>query len=65
MPDELVYEFTRLAYSDGAIRKVDMAFKGANLNRANPLEGNIGPLHPGAAKFWNELGIKVPATALK
>jgi len=42
-----------------------MAFKGANLNRGNPLEGNIGPLHPGAAKFWNELGIKVPDAALK
>jgi TRAP-type uncharacterized transport system substrate-binding protein len=65
VPDELVYEFTRLAYSDGAVRKVDMAFKGANLNRGNPLEGNIGPLHPGAAKFWNELGVKVPAAALK
>ena len=30
-----------------------------------PLEGNIGPLHPGAAKFWNELNVKVPDAALK
>ena len=65
VPEELVYEFTRLAYSDGAISKVNMAFKGANLNRGNPLEGNIGPLHPGAAKFWNELNVKVPDAALK
>jgi uncharacterized protein len=65
VPDELVYEFTRLAYSDGAVSKVNMAFKGANLNRGNPLEGNIGPLHPGAAKFWNELNVKVPDAALK
>ncbi|MCL4744153.1 MAG: TAXI family TRAP transporter solute-binding subunit [Burkholderiaceae bacterium] len=65
VPNEIVYEFTRLAYSDGAISKVGMAFKGSNLNRANPLEGNIGPVHPGAAKFWNELGVKVPAAALK
>ncbi len=60
-----MYEFTRLAYSDGAVSKVNMAFKGANLNRGNPLEGNIGPLHPGAAKFWNELNVKVPDAALK
>ena len=45
------------------------AFTGANLEKAgyrgNPLEGNIGPLHPGAAKFWNELNVKVPDAALK
>jgi TRAP-type uncharacterized transport system substrate-binding protein len=42
-----------------------MAFKGANLNRADPLTGNIGPVHPGAAKFWKEIGVAVPAPVLK
>lgn len=65
VPDDLVYEFTRLAYSDGAVRKVEMAFKGSNLNRSNPLEGNIGPLHPGAARYWKELGVVLPEPALK
>ncbi|MBN8479241.1 MAG: TAXI family TRAP transporter solute-binding subunit [Burkholderiales bacterium] len=65
VPDDLVYEFSRLAYSDGAVTKVDMAFKGANLNRTHPLDGNIGPVHPGAAKFWTELGLKVPDAVLK
>lgn len=65
VPDDLVYEFTRLAYSEGAVQKVSMAFKGSNLNRADPLAGNIGPVHPGAAKFWREIGVKVPATVLK
>lgn len=65
VPDDLVYEFTRLAYSEGAIRKVEMAFKGSNLDRVHPLDGNIGPVHPGAAKFWSEVGVKVPDAVLK
>ena len=65
VPDDIVYEFTRLAYSDGCIKSVSMAFKGHNLNRTNPLQGNIGPVHPGAAKFWKEIGVTVPPPILK
>lgn len=65
VPEDLVYEFTKLAYSDGAIQKVEMAFKGSNLNRANPLEGNIGPVHPGAVRYWKELGVAIPEPALR
>lgn len=65
VPDAVVYEFTKLAYSEDNIKQVNMAFKGANLNRADPLTGNIGPVHPGAAKFWKEIGVAVPAPVLK
>lgn len=65
VPDAVVYEFTRLAYSEDNIKQVNMAFKGANLNRADPLTGNIAPVHPGAAKFWKEIGVKVPEPVLK
>ena len=65
VPDEIVYEFTKLAYSDECIKAVTMAFKGHNLNRKNPFEGNIGPAHPGAAKFWKEVGVQIPAPVLK
>ncbi len=65
LPDDIVYEFTRIAYSDGCIKSVTMAFKGNNLNRKTPLMGNIGPLHPGAARFWKEVGLKVPEPVLK
>jgi TRAP transporter TAXI family solute receptor len=65
VPDQVVYEFTKLAYSDGAIKSVTMAFKGHNLNRKDPFEGNIGPVHPGAAKFWKEVGVQVPEPVLK
>lgn len=65
VPDAVVYEFTKLAYSDDAVRQVNMAFAGANLNRKDPLTGNIGPVHPGAAKFWKEIGVAVPEPMLK
>ncbi len=65
VPDAVVYEFTKLAYSEDNIKQVNMAFKGANLNRADPLGGNIAPVHPGAAKFWKEIGVKYPEPTLK
>ncbi|MDI7258339.1 MAG: TAXI family TRAP transporter solute-binding subunit [Thermodesulfobacteriota bacterium] len=65
LPEDLVYEFTKLAYSDEAIKAVTMVFKGHNLNRKDPFEGNIGPIHPGAAKFWKEVGVHIPEPVLK
>jgi TRAP transporter TAXI family solute receptor len=65
VPDDVVYEFTKLTYSDEAIKWVTAAFKGHNLNRTSPLDGNIGPLHPGAARFWKEVGVKIPDPVLK
>lgn len=65
VPDDIVYEFTRLAYSDGSIKALDMTFKGHNLNRKDPLVGNIGPIHPGALKFWREVHAKIPEPLLK
>ena len=64
VPDDIVYEFTRLAYSDGCIKAVSMATKGHNLNREDPLLGNIGPVHPGAEKFWKEIGLTIPEPKL-
>ena len=63
--DDVVYEFTKLAYSDECIRIVGLGFKGHNINRTNPPSGNIAPIHPGAAKFWREIGVKIPETLLK
>jgi TRAP transporter TAXI family solute receptor len=65
VPDDVVYEFTRLAYSPEAVARVTMAFKGVNLDAKNPLVGNIGPLHPGARKFWEEQGVAIPDPTLK
>ncbi len=65
VPDEVIYEFTRVAYSDECIKFVDVAYKGHDLNRKTPLVGNIGPVHPGAAKFWREIGLTIPDPVLK
>jgi TRAP transporter TAXI family solute receptor len=65
VPDAVAYEFTKLAYSEECVKQVGTAFAGANLNRKAPLEGNIGPVHPGAEKFWKEIGVAVPAPMLK
>lgn len=65
VPDDIIYEFTKMSYSDEAVKLVDMAFKGQNLDRKNPFEGNIGPIHPGAARFWKEIGIQIPEPFLK
>lgn len=65
VPDAIAYEFTRLAYSEECVKQVGTAFAGANLSRTAPLDGNIGPVHPGAARFWKESNITVPAPVLK
>ena len=65
VPEAIAYEFTKLAYSAECVKQVSTAFKGANLNRKAPLDGNIGPVHPGAAKFWKENGVTVPEPLLK
>lgn len=65
VPEAVVYEFTRLAYSDACIKLVDLAFKGANLDPKNPLDGNIAPVHPGAVKYWKEKGVPMPEPQYK
>ncbi|SLN41973.1 TAXI family TRAP transporter solute-binding subunit [Oceanibacterium hippocampi] len=65
VPDDVVYEFTKLTYSDGAINTVGMAFKSHGLNPKDPLAGNGAPVHPGAARYWKEQGIEIPEPTLK
>jgi uncharacterized protein len=65
VPDDVIYEFTKLAYSDAGLRHVSLAFKSHGLNAKSPLTGNPGPVHPGAAKYWREQGIQVPDPVLK
>jgi len=63
--EDVVYEFTKLVYSDGCIKSLTMAYKGHNVNRTAPLAGNIAPVHPGAARFWKEIGLQIPEPSLK
>ncbi len=65
VPENIIYEFTRLAFSAENIKNVTMAFKGHNMNREAPLKGNVGPVHPGALKYWKEIGVPIPMQVLK
>ncbi|MBM3531156.1 MAG: TAXI family TRAP transporter solute-binding subunit [Alphaproteobacteria bacterium] len=65
VPDDVIYEFTKLTYSEPGTRHVTMAFKSHGLNAKSPLTGNPGPVHPGAAKYWREQGIPIPDPVLK
>ncbi|MPZ55190.1 MAG: TAXI family TRAP transporter solute-binding subunit [Rhizobiales bacterium] len=65
VPDDVIYELTKLAYSEGGVRHLSMAFKSHGLNPKTPLAGNPGPVHPGAAKYWREHVIQIPEPVLK
>ncbi|MBI2847904.1 MAG: TAXI family TRAP transporter solute-binding subunit [Chloroflexi bacterium] len=67
VPEEDVYEFARLAYSQEAVELMNTAFPQHNLypKNADPLPGMIYALHPGAAKFWKEKGVSIPEPVVK
>ena len=64
VPDEVVYDMLKVMYSDRAqMEKEHAAF--TKINYEKPLDGLFGaPLHPGAAKFFKEKGVKIPKNLL-
>ncbi len=59
LPDEVVYEMTRILYENiDELAKAHQVAKQIDMNRA--FEGLMIPLHPGAVKYYEEQGIKVP-----
>ena len=67
VPDDDVYEFCKLVYSQAMIDKLSVAFPQNRLwpKNKNPLDGIAAPLHPGALKFWKEAGVTIPEAKLK
>jgi len=58
--DDLAYNITKAIYSNvGTLGKVHPALKGLTPKRG--LEGIEVPVHPGAAKYYEEQGIKISA----
>lgn len=58
MPDDVIYEFTKSMFENlDAIHAVHA--KGKEINLATALDGLTVPLHPGAAKYFKEKGLKV------
>jgi len=59
VPDEVVYEMTKILYENiDELAKAHQVAKQIDMNHA--FEGLMIPLHPGAVKYYEEHGIKVP-----
>ncbi|MDR1021082.1 MAG: TAXI family TRAP transporter solute-binding subunit [Synergistaceae bacterium] len=58
IPDDVVYEFTKAMFTNLADIHAAHA-KGKEITLATALDGLTVPLHPGAAKFYKEQGLKV------
>ena len=60
LPDEVIHTFTKALWDNIAdLHKVHAKAKLITLETA--LDGVSVPVHPGAAKFYTEKGMKVPA----
>ncbi len=60
VPDEDVYQITKTMWENlGALHEIHKATREVTLERA--LHGIGAPLHPGAARYYRELGMEIPA----
>ena len=63
LQDDLVYELTKVFYEKNTeIAAAHAAGKYIKLEKA--LEGITTPLHPGAIKYYQEKGVKIPASLM-
>jgi len=59
VPDEVVYQITKTMWENlAALHEIHKATREVTLERA--LRGIGAPLHPGAARYYRELGIEIP-----
>lgn len=58
VPDDVVYQFTKAMFTNIADVHASHA-KGREINLESALSGLTAPLHPGAAKYYKEMGLKV------
>ena len=59
VPEDLVYRFIK-TYWEHFDEVVQAASFLSTVDRENPLGGISIPLHPGAYKYWQEVGVQVP-----
>jgi len=59
--EELVYAITKSLWSDATKRLLETTHPaGHRIHLATALDGVAIPLHPGAARYYREVGIKIP-----
>ena len=58
VPEAVVYEVTKALYSDATRKTLDNGHaKGKLITRDNAIKGAGIPFHPGAEKFYKEIGL--------
>ncbi|MDL2263954.1 TAXI family TRAP transporter solute-binding subunit [Synergistaceae bacterium OttesenSCG-928-I11] len=58
VPEDVIYQFTKAMFTNIADVHASHA-KGREINLQSALDGLTAPLHPGAAKYYKEMGMKV------
>jgi hypothetical protein len=65
LPDDLVYGITKALWQDATRRLLDNGHPaGKAIRIENALHGVAIPLHPGAARYYTERGLTLPAEAM-
>jgi TRAP transporter TAXI family solute receptor len=65
LPDDLAYGITKALWQDATRRLLDNGHPaGKAIRIENALQGVVIPLHPGAARFYTERGLTLPAEAM-
>lgn len=63
VPDDIVYAVTRAVFDDlESLGKYDPIL--TTFSKGSMLEGLTAPLHPGALRYYREIGLQVPPSAL-
>jgi TRAP transporter TAXI family solute receptor len=57
VPDEVVYKLTKALWESGAAKMAQAHAQGKNVTLKTALEGMAIPLHPGAEKYYKEVGL--------
>ena len=62
--EELVYQMTKAIYDQAGLDHMNQVTSVAKeMGPDNALVGVQIPLHPGAARYWQEVGVEIPETA--
>ncbi len=62
VPDDLVYNAVSTIFSDDGLKRMRDAHPAASeMSRAEGVTGISVPLHPGAYRYWEQVGTDVPA----
>jgi uncharacterized protein len=64
MDDDMVYDMTKAIYGDSGLEHMMRVTNVAReMGLENALSGIALPLHPGAARYWEEVGVEIPEVA--